>query len=213
MTTDADLLTLMQWLSPSFPVGSYAYSQGLEAAIAQGAVTNEAELQGWLAITLRAGALFSDAVFLAEALTDGTDHARLSAEALARAGTATRRTETLEQGRAFAAAISAMTGQDRPVCAFPVAVGQAASALDLSAERIIALYLQSLVSSLAIGAVRHIPLGQSAGQRIIAALAPAILAASKRAAATPLDHLSTSTPGADLTAMQQETLEVRIFRS
>ena len=213
MTTDVDLLALTQWLSPSFPVGSYAYSQGLETAIADGDVTSEVDLQAWLATTLRTGTLFSDAVVLAAALVSDADHDRLSMEALARAGSKTRRTEMLEQGRAFADAQAALGEGPVPHHAFPVAVGRAAARLSVPADRVVALYLQSLVSSLAIGAVRHIPLGQSAGQRIIAALSPDILRAANVALRTSLDDLALATPGADLAAMRQETLEVRIFRS
>ncbi|MBV1703286.1 MAG: hypothetical protein KGQ28_00575, partial [Hyphomicrobiales bacterium] len=58
-TTLIDLLT---WLSPAFPVGGFAYSQGLERAIEDGGPKDEADLVAWLRDLLRRGSLWTDAV-------------------------------------------------------------------------------------------------------------------------------------------------------
>lgn len=213
MTDDAALLALTQWLSPAFPVGGFAWSQGLETAIADGHVRDRASLEQWLSVSLRTGALWSDAVILAAALRKDADHAALSWEARARAGSAERLAETQTQGAAFTSAQNALAGVDFPAAPLPVAIGRAAAPLGLPAERIVALALQSAVSSLALGAVRHIPLGQTDGQAVVGGLSGAILDVAKRAVATGLDDLATATPGADLAQMRHETQEVRIFRS
>jgi urease accessory protein len=80
--TDA-LLTLVQWLSPAFPVGSYAYSHGLEWAISAGEVRSAASLQGWVSVILAEGAGRTDAILLAHALREDSDLERLAALALA----------------------------------------------------------------------------------------------------------------------------------
>src|SRR5689334_7617492 len=70
MTIDHDtrsLLRLMTWLSPAFPVGAFAYSGGLEAAVREGIVTDAGELQQWLVTLLRNGPILNDVVLLADA--------------------------------------------------------------------------------------------------------------------------------------------------
>jgi urease accessory protein len=76
-----------------------------------------------------------------------------------------------------------------------------------------ALYLHAFASNLVSAAVRFVPLGQTDGQRTLAALHPLIERAAREAAGTPLDAIVSSVPGADLAAMHHETQDVRIFRT
>ena len=115
----ADLLTLTQWLSPAFPVGGYAYSHGLETAISDGVVRDEASLQDWLTVVLTRGTGLSDAVFLCCARA-GEDVAQM---ARAMAPSRERLSEAETQGAAFVAAVNAMDGGDLPAMPLPVAVG------------------------------------------------------------------------------------------
>ncbi len=225
---DEGLLTLVQWLSPAFPVGGYAYSQGLEWAITAGDVRSEADLAAWLGAILAEGALWSDAVLLAHALRDGADLTGLAALAEAMAPSRERHAETMEQGRAFGLAIAAMTGAamtgaapggmalggtDRPAMPYPVAVGAAARRLAVPAEQVVALHLQAVLGNLVQVAVRFVPLGQSAGQRVLAGLIPATLAAARQAVAAGLDAVAGAGLRADLASMRHETLDVRIYRT
>ena len=210
---DADLLTLVRWLSPAFPTGAYAYSHGLEAAIAAGEVTDGATAEAWVRQVLTRGAGVSDGAILAAALAPGADHAALSDLTLALAAGRERAVETVEQGRAFAAAVAASTGRPHPPEPLPVAVGRAAAPLDLPPERIVALWLQAFASALVSAAVRFVPLGQGEGQRILTALAPDVLTAARRAVATPPGDVTTCVPAADLAALAHETLDVRIYRT
>ena len=211
--TDAGLLTLTHWLSPVFPVGGYAYSAGLETAIADGHVTDEATLADWLDYSLAAGAGLTDAVLLTSAMAPDADIPTLADWARALAPSAERWQETWEQGQAFTRALADMGGDPGAPAALPVAVGRAARDLGLAPERVAALYLQSMTANLATGAVRHIPLGQAAGQRIIAGLAPRILDTAARAATLTPESCATAAFGADLAAMRHETQETRIFRT
>jgi urease accessory protein len=211
--SDAHLLTLVQWLSPAFPVGGFAYSHGLEWAISEGQVTDAATLRDWLTDILTHGSGRTDAVLLTRAIDPEADLAVIAATARALAASKERWTETHDQGSAFTEAVNALTGNDFPPAALPIAVGRAARALTLPPERVAALYLHAFASNLVSAAVRFVPLGQTDGQRVLAALHPVIERVAQEAAATPLDGIVTSVPGADLAAMHHETQPVRIFRT
>jgi urease accessory protein len=211
--SDTDLLTLVQWLSPAFPVGGFAYSHGLEWAIAEGQVRDAATLGDWLSDILDHGSGRADAVLLTRAMEPGADLDLLAATARALAASKERWTETHDQGRAFTEAVNTLTGQDFPAAALPVAVGRAARRLSLPPARVAALYLHAFASNLVSAAVRFVPLGQTDGQRVLAALHPLIDGIAREAASTPLDAIATAVPGADLAAMHHETQDVRIFRT
>ncbi|MCX7288122.1 MAG: urease accessory protein UreF [Rhodobacterales bacterium] len=207
-----DLLTLVQWLSPAFPTGAFAYSHGLETVIAGGERTT-AGLSGWIEGVLRLGSGQSDAVLLAQSLSPGADIAALDAVARAIAGSKERLIETVEQGAAFARTVSALTGRDLPTRALPVAVGEAAQALDLPADEVVAVYLHAFAANLVACATRFAPLGQTEGQRMLAALHPVVSTLADWAIRADVDDIGTSAIGSDLAAMRHETLDVRIFKT
>lgn len=205
------LLTLTQWLSPGFPTGAFAYSHGLERVIAQGLVADGPSLQRWLGEVLTFGAGWQDAVLLASALRPGADHGALDDLARALAPSAERLRETMDQGAAFARTVAALVGREVPERALPVALGQTAAPLGLAAETVIALFLQAFAANLCTVAVRHVPLGQTEGQRVLAALAPQIGALAHRAATATIDDLASAVWAADMAAMEHETQTVRIY--
>ncbi len=207
---DAGLLTLMQWLSPAFPVGGYAYSHGLEAVIAAGDVADADGLERWLSDIIGHGAGRADAVLLTAAMAGlaGVDDL-----ARALAPSRERWDETIAQGGAFTEAVNAMTGAAFPPVALPVAVGRAAAVLGLAPARVAGLYLHAFASNLVSGAVRFIPLGQTEGQRVLAALHPLILSVAEEAVEMTPEEITSGVPGADLAAMAHEVMDVRIFRT
>lgn len=209
---DLALLRLVQWLSPAFPTGAFAYSHGLEVAVAAGEVTSEASLLDWLSDILAHGAGWNDAVLLACALR-GEDMAELAQIARALAGTAERLRETEAQGAAFARARSEMTGNGTNAMPLPLAVAQAARDLALPPAQVIALFEHSFASNLVSAGVRFVPLGQSAGQRVLAALHPLIAEIAHRAAGATLADLAQSAFRAELQSGAHETLDVRIFKT
>lgn len=211
--TEAALLTLVQWLSPAFPVGSFAYSHGLEQAVSGGQVCDAAGLQGWLSDVLDYGAGRADAIFLAHALRPGADHAALAALARALAPSRERLVETEAQGAALLAATNALTGAAHVPMPYPVALGAAAAPLGLPAPRVAALYLHAFATALVQAGVRFIPLGQTEGQGVLAALAPLILRIAAEAAEAPLGAIGSAAAGTDMAAMRHETMETRIFRT
>lgn len=208
-----DLLRLTQWLSPVFPTGAYAYSQGLEWALGPGGISNAAGVQDWLGRMLRQGPGWQDAVLLSLALEPGADLERLSELAQALAPSSGRLREMMDQGRAFGLTLAAMGQGEGPGLPLPVAVGQAARGLDLPKSLIIAQYLHGWTLNLATIAVRAVPLGQSEGQRIVQDLQPLMLEVAERAAQASEDDLGTAAFGADLAGMMQESMDVRIYRT
>ncbi|MGG7646135.1 urease accessory protein UreF [Rhodovulum sp. YNF3179] len=214
MPTEADVLTLGQWLSPSFPVGAFAYSHGLEAAVADGHVRDAEGLRGWLCDVLELGTGRCDAILLgaaaraAPAEWDGID-----AAARAFAASRERLVEADRQGRAFARTTSAVWGLDVPALTLPVAVGAAAGLRGLPVTLTAAMYLQAFTGNLVQAAQRLAPVGQTEGQSVLAALTPLCQAIAAEAAEAPLEALASAAFLSDVAAMRHETMETRIFVS
>lgn len=208
-----DLLTLTQWMSPAFPIGAFAYSHGLETAVADGSVSSPAVLQDWLTQVLKRGSGISDAVLLARALEPGADLDVLADEARARAGSRERWVETFEQGRAFTETVNALTGRSDPAVALPVAVGRVGQTLSLPAADVISVFLQAFASNLVSAAIRLIPIGQTDGQTVLHALNPIIGEVALRAIDTPLADVRIATFGAEVAAMRHETQDIRLFKT
>jgi urease accessory protein len=133
-----------------------------------------------------------------------------------------RHLETTAQGNAFIQAMRAAwpcaavdrlkTIWDGPV-AYPVAVAVAASGHGIALEAALAAYLQAVAANWVSAGVRLIPLGQSDGQRVLAALEPAVTATAQRALAASLDDLGSSAFRADLASARHEMQYTRLFRS
>ena len=208
MTSDPALI-LTQWLSPSYPVGAFAWSHGLEQAIADGAVADAGQLHDWLAAILTHGTGRSDAILLCAACR-GEAVADL-AQALA--ASRERRLESLQQGAAFATITRAVWGLDLPDAADPVGVGRAARLMGLPAQVTARVYLFGFISNLVQAAQRLMPLGQTRGQILLAALAPLCDTIGTEAAGASVDDIGTATFAADIASMRHDTLEPRIFRS
>lgn len=206
------LLTLVQWLSPAFPTGAFAYSHGLETAISDGRLHDAETVQDWLATVLRHGSGWQDAVLLANGLSGG-DLDALSDLARALAGSAERMGETMDQGTAFARTVAHVTGRPLPPRPLPLAVAEAAAPLALPVAEVVALYLHAFASNLVTIAVRAVPLGQSQGQAVLTALHPLIGQLADRATTATPDDLASSAFAADLAAMTHETLQPRLFRT
>lgn len=210
---NAAFLKLVQWLSPSFPTGSFAYSHGLEAAISSGVVCDEASLRLWLSEVLALGSGRQDAIFLAVAFQKDADLGALDALACAMQPSAERLAETQDQGRAFSRTVSAVTGRDLSARCLPIAVAEAASDLDVPLSDVIGLYLHAFTSNLVSIAMRFMPLGQEAGQGVLFALHPMIAAMAAEAETLTLHDLGNAALGADMSSLEHETMDVRIFRT
>jgi urease accessory protein len=227
MITEAALYRLMTWLSPAYPLGAFSYSHGLDYAVEAGLVRDGAALEAWVATVIAAGAGHSDGALLAAAwrAASAGDEAGLddiAALAGAWRGSAETALESLAQGAAFLAttrlawphpALDRLALRQRGETALPVAVAVAAAAQDIALPAALTAYLHALAGALVSAGLRLVPLGQTDGQRIIAALEPVIAAAVEAAQATPLDQIGTAAPLVEWCSMRHETQYTRLFRS
>jgi urease accessory protein len=217
----------MAWLSPAYPVGAFSYSGGIEWAVEAGDIEDAETLRAWLAVMLGEGGGFCDAVFFAHAhrATAAQDDTALRAVAELAAAfvpSKERFLETTAQGRAFLEATRAAwscpalarfaAAWNGPV-ALPVAVGVACAGHGIGRAPALHAFLHALVANWISAGVRLIPLGQTDGQRVLAALEEPVAVAATRALATPLDDVGSAAFRADLAGMRHETQYTRLFRS
>jgi urease accessory protein len=223
----AALYRLMTWLSPSFPVGGFSYSSGIEWAVETGDVTDAASLRDWLAAMLADGSGFCDGVFLAHAhraVEAGDDAALRDVAELAAAFVTSRerQLETSAQGRAFmeiaraawsCEALETTVAHCDGTIVYPVAVGLVGAAHEIPLAQTLHAYLHALVSNWISAGSRLVPLGQTDNQRVLAALEPVVAATGGRAMTAALDDLGSATFRADLAGLRHETQYTRLFRS
>jgi urease accessory protein len=223
----AALYRLLTWLSPSFPVGGFSYSSGIEWAVEAGDIRDAASLRDWLGAVLTDGSGFCDGVFLAQAhrATEAADHARLREVAELAAAfvpSRERQLETSAQGRAFieiARSAWNCDGLDQAVAAcdgamvYPVAVGIVSAAHGIPLVPSLHALLHALVSNWISAGARLVPLGQTDSQRVLAALEPVVAEIAGRALTATLDDLGSATFRADLASLRHETQYTRLFRS
>ena len=202
-----DLLRLAQWLSPGFPLSAYAYSHGLEAAMAEGRVRDARGCELWAASVLRLGSGALDA-WAIRSVMRGAPARDVADTIAARAGSAERWEETRAMGHAFGATAEALGAAGPERWPMPVALGLAARGMAPAA--VVALYLQALAGQIVSAATRWLPLGQVEGQAVLARLHPLI---ETLAAEDGSDPPGTAALSAEYDAMAHETLPARLFRT
>lgn len=229
-TTEGALYRLMAWLSPSFPVGAFSYSHALEAAVEERYVTDRATLKAWVGAIVEHGAGRSDAGLFCgawRAVSADDDAAFVGIAELAAAwrGTSELALESAGPGAAFLSTVRAAWPEltigpraDRLEKAgvapsYCVAVALAAALADIPLAPSLTAYLHAFTANLVSAGVRLIPLGQTDGQRVIAALAPRIAAAAEAALVRPPEDLGSAAPMVDLLSMRHEVQYTRLFRS
>ena len=224
MASTLPSLHLLAWLSPAFPVGAFAYSHGLETAVLEEVVRDRADVEAWIRDLLRHGSVRNDAILVAaawRAASEGDDAALIELNALSLALSAGRERllETEAMGQAFVTAIRA---------AWPAAAGGAATldpvsyavvygaaaarqgiAIGLAVSAFAMAFLQNLVSA----AVRLGPIGQTDGQRVLAALIDEVDSLAANVHTSTLDDLGGCAHRSDIAAVRHETLYSRLFRS
>jgi len=225
MTEAEALYRLTAWSSPAFPTGAFSYSHGLEWAVEEGRVTSEATLEDWIRHGLAHGVGQVDGALLAAGYRAASDETRLSELIdLACAWRATSETalESAQTGAAFLATVRAawpapafdrfasLCGDRQPGLALIFGVAAAGIApLGLALRFHLAAWASHQVSA----GVRLIPLGQTAGQRLIARLEPAVLRAAEEAEGADLDDVAGAAWVVDIASMRHETQTTRLFRS
>jgi urease accessory protein len=223
---DAGLYRALAWLSPGFPIGAFSYSHGLEAAAEAGRVRDRASLQGWIAavVVLGGGRVDADILRDAHRAAAANDIELLAAanrRGLAYRATAELALETSAQGEAFLATCRAAwpdelldrwaTSLDA-VC-HPAAVGAALARAGIPIASALTGYLQAMAANLVSAGLRLGIVGQTDGQRILAALEPVVVEAAAAAIARDRAEFGTATFAVDLASMAHEIQYTRLFRS
>lgn len=218
---------LQVWLSPSFPIGSFAYSHALEWAVGAGRVHDRATAAAWLADLIEHGGVRNDVLLLAEAWRTvlAGDMDRLVAVnemALAMAGSRERLLETSAQGSAFLSTVRAAWGSPELEAiaaklasgtAYPVAVGAAAGLRGLALDATLQTFVIGVIANLVSALVRMSAVGQTDGQRIIASLVPAVGRTVADGLQATLDDLGGAAFVSDVAACAHEVQDTRMFRS
>jgi len=228
--TDMDsaaLYRMMTWLSPSYPVGAFSYSHGLEWLVETGAVRDAESLAAWLDGILVLGSGRNDAILFAQghdaALKGDIETLGVVAEyAAAFAASAERSLETCAQGKAFSEVTRKTWGSPsldrfavlhRIPLAYPVAVGVAAADHGIALGPALNFYVHAVAANLVSAGMRLIPLGHTDGQRVLMQLEPAVTQAVADGVSGDLTQLSSMAVMADIAAMKHETQYTRLFRS
>jgi urease accessory protein len=218
----ASLLHLLQFASPALPIGGYSYSQGLEAALEQGIVTDAASARAWIVRYLGEVAAQWDAPLVwrlmkAFALRDQAEVLRLTELFVASRDSAELRAETIQMGFSLKHLLAelgvadvAPLGDEVPL---PTAWACAADALGIGHHEALLALLFSMVENLVLVCVKSVPLGQVAGQRLLLSLRPEIEQAALRAQQLGDDELCNWSPGLSILSMRHEAQHGRLYRS
>jgi urease accessory protein len=239
-TEIAGLYRLLAWLSPAFPTGGFSYSHGLEAAAADGAVRDRASLEVWIAAVVAKGSGRIDADLVCAAYRAAASDDAAALDAVNRRGVAYRATaelalESAAQGAAFVAAHEAAWLVDPPPPAaisriagegaggrsreageeqcHAVTFGTAAACAGIGLSNALVGYLQAFAANLMSAGLRLGMIGQSDGQRLLAALEPLVAAAAEAALVRDPADFGAATCALDLASMAHETQYTRLFRS
>jgi len=226
--TQLPLLRLLQLSSPALPVGAYTYSQGLEWAVESGVIHDEAGAGRWIGDLLGHGIGRYEAPLVAALMRawgggEGAALARLNADFLASRESAELRAETVQMGFSLRrlvgdlrdASLAGVAAQldALPEVAFPTAWAGLAARWGIATEDAVAAYLWSWAENQVMAALKAVPLGQAAGQRLLAALGARIPAVAREALRLPEAEWSNFTPALAIACSRHETQYSRLFRS
>jgi urease accessory protein len=232
MTTEAPLpeldgmalARLLQLCSPGLPIGAFAYSQGLEQAVAAGWITDAEDAGNWLDGLLEHAFATLDLPVLARLIAawraqDLGEVERWSGWLLACRPSRETRAEDRQLGGSLARLLvtlgipEAGAWAERDDVTHAAMFALAAARYGIPTQVAMVGYGFAWAESLASAAVRLVPLGQSAGQRLLAAAGEAIPLAVANALTLEDDELGSATPGQAVASALHETLYSRLFRS
>jgi urease accessory protein len=226
-TPPAALLQLMWLASPALPVGGFSYSEGLEAAVEAGLAASEDAVRRWLLDQLHLSLATADLAVVVRAVPawqrhDATRLAELNAWVLMTRETAEARLQTEQMGRSMLdwlrqratdpARLATLAALGSP--SYPLAWALAAAAVPAVTPADAGLaFAFGWAENLVQAAIKAVPLGQSAGQRILGALAAELPDAVARAESLPDSARQAYTPGLAILGARHETQYSRLFRS
>jgi urease accessory protein len=218
------LYRLLAWLSPSFPIGAYSYSHGLEAAVADGVVRDRVTLAGWIAAVVTEGSGRIDADILCATYRAAAAGNLRALDAANQRGLAFRSTaelalEATQQGEAFLATCRAawpddfIAGWSADAVCHSAAFGAIAARAAIALKDALLGNLHAFAANLVSAGLRLGIIGQTDGQRILAALEPVVGGAAEAALTRDIVDFGAATFAVDLASMAHETQYSRLFRS
>jgi urease accessory protein len=225
MLTDAALHRLLAWTSPSYPIGGFTYSHGLETAVEDGRVRTADDVADYVEAVLARGGGWVDAVLFVHAWRAAGDDAafdQIAELATAFRGSSETALEARQQGGSFLTitrrawphpALDAFAARWEGPIAHCAVLALACAAHGVPLVPALHASLHATAANLVSAGVRLVPLGQTDGQLALTRLAAALPGIADRALATPLDDLGTATPLLELASIAHETLYTRLFRS
>ena len=219
--TDGALLRLIWLASPALPVGGFSYSEGLEPAVEAGLVTDEASAADWLADQLHLALAESDLAVVAQAVAafranDSARVAELDHWVRRTRETSELRLQSEQMGRSlgdWSRSLDQQQPNQRENFTYPVAFARAAAPVPAPVRDIVLAYAFGWAENMMQAAIKAVPLGQSAGQRILLRLAGEIPAAADHAIALRDEDRQAFTPRLAILSAQHETQYSRLFRS
>jgi urease accessory protein len=219
------LLRLLQLVSPTLPVGAYSYSEGLETLVQQGHITTAEAVMHWLEQELQWGLIRLDVVAIKEVYSAIATANHDACRAVNRQLSALRDTEeSRQQSWAMGRALNRMAVKLEPdlqpwmsaldaPCNFAVSFALLATQWQIDLPTAVLGYLQSWATNLIAAAIKLVPLGQTAGQKLLMDLTPTLEATAAQCLETTFDEVALSSWGTSLAGMQHEVLYSRLFRS
>lgn len=215
---------LMTWFSPSFPVGSFAYSHGLEAAVYKEKVTTAGQLKDWVEIVMLYGSGRSDGVIFKESYIAARDHDESRLKEVAELGTALLPTEELAleicaQGEAFLRSCTEVWPQVNQFTdqlensTYSVVAAVACASYHIPLTPSLTSWYHAMASSLVSAGVRLIPLGQTAGLQVLKQLGEVIHQACHQALTIDQKDMGSAAPLIEIDSIHHETQYTRLFRS
>ena len=223
---DSSLMQLMWLASPALPIGGFSYSECLEAAVDTARAATESEASVWLVDQLHLSLSRSDLPAVAQAIPAwrAGDHSRIAALntwVLQTRESSELRAQTEQMGRslldwlrnhttATPAQIALLAAQDPT---YPIAFALAASSTGAPLRECLLAYAFGWAENMVQAAIKSVPLGQSAGQRILSALTAQIPQAVDHALALGDDDRQAFSPMLAILSAQHEIQYSRLFRS
>ena len=201
---------LFSWFSPNFPIGSFNFSHGLEAAVEMKFIHDSFTLENWISNLITDGSGKTDVILLSNAYRGKN----INELALALCPSKERWIESIKLGKSFSKNIRDNWSYNiEDDLAFPVALGKAGSFFSIPLDQLLIIFLQSFASNLITFGIKHIPLGQSAGQKILINLIPVIQAQSMKYKNYDITDIGSSAFISDLASMYHENLKNRIYQT
>ena len=209
MINKKDPLQILQiWFSSSFPIGSYAYSHGLEALIDNKKIKNKDEVKEYLNALLFFGTLRNDFIFI-KSIYDGEEIDELI---LASATSKERKIEMIDMGNSFRKIMKDSWGLALPEnTSFIYCLAKAGLYFNINFDDLIKFYLQSFISNLINVCVKHIPMSQKDGQIINVNFIDQIQKFLTQSKHLTLNDVGSTFFIGDIFSIKHERLESRIY--